>query len=72
MKVIHHTRLPKIGMVRTYNAIRCDSCGSEETMSEYFLDGNVLPSGWTRTYVKDRGFSIQRDHCPVHTQVEVA
>ena len=63
MKIIHSTRLPKIGYVRTYNAYRCDKCGAEAKMSEYFLDGDCLPDGWSRGYVKDRGFSLQRDFC---------
>lgn len=63
MKIIHSTRIPKIGYVRTYNAVRCDRCGTETTMGEYYLDGNCLPDGWSRGYIKDRGFSLQRDFC---------
>lgn len=61
--VIHSERVKGIGMLRVYNARRCDTCGAEQRMSEHSLDGNVLPSGWTRTYKKIPNFSLQQDHC---------
>lgn len=72
MKVIHQARVKKVGLLRTYNAIRCDTCSAEQVMCEYFLDGNVLPDGWTRTHVKDRGFSIQKDHCAACSKASAA
>ena len=63
MKIIHSKWTKQFGYIRAYVALRCDLCATEAAMSEYLLDGNCLPDGWSRAYTKDGAFCLQQDFC---------